>query len=226
MPRLSELLEYLAQPAQSHIWLLLDIKLDNGADKVMRLIAETIAAAPQPAKAWEQRIVLGVWAAKFLPLCRKYLPDFAITHITFSTDMSRQYLQAPNVSFNMLQRATLAPITGKRWIRDVKASGRPILSWTVNDANLMRWCIQQDFDGVITDDPKMLNEIANNWDSEKQKLARVTLRQWMTTVWLWCLIFIFGGRFMKKFPETVKQALKLDEAALKRRASVSRSLDT
>jgi hypothetical protein len=63
MPRLKDLLEYLAKPGMEHIWVLLDIKLDNNADDVMRLIAETIkSVSPAEKRAWKDRIVLGIWA--------------------------------------------------------------------------------------------------------------------------------------------------------------------
>ena len=81
MPRLKDLLEFLAQPGLEDIWLLLDIKvpfpqwveplrrnnvdewrkLDNKADDVMRLIASTIAEV-KPSRPWKERIVLGCWA--------------------------------------------------------------------------------------------------------------------------------------------------------------------
>lgn len=84
MPRLKDLLEYLASPALGNTWVLLDIKvsmakprvkafililpqLDNDADDVMRLIAETIDhVRPHPNKPWNQRIVLGIWAVRKL----------------------------------------------------------------------------------------------------------------------------------------------------------------
>lgn len=206
---------------------MLDIKLDNDADKVMRLIASTIKSAPQPRTGpWTQRIVLGIWAAKFLPLCRKYLPDFAIANICFLMPYSRQFLSAPNVSFNMLQRAIVGP-SGKRWIRDMKASNRSLISWTINDANLMKWCIQRDFDGVITDDPKLFNEIVDGWekDGKTEPTARVTLRQWVQVLWIWIMIMIFSGRLMKKFPEKVKDVLEVNEGQLMRKASIDRTLD-
>ncbi|KAL2058728.1 hypothetical protein ABVK25_000019 [Lepraria finkii] len=75
MPRLQDLLQFLASPGVENTWLLLDIKLDNDADEVMRLIAHTISSVPpSPYKPWNQRIVLGCWAAKFIPLCSKHLP--------------------------------------------------------------------------------------------------------------------------------------------------------
>ena len=80
MPRLKDLLEYLASPLRDHVWLLLDIKvcsvmviqeidvdiqkLDNDADDVMRLIAKTIKETdPSPNRPWRERILLGCWAA-------------------------------------------------------------------------------------------------------------------------------------------------------------------
>jgi hypothetical protein len=61
MPRLKDLLEFLTTPGLEDIWVLLDIKLDNDADDVMRLIAETLAEVKSP-KPWNQRILLGCWA--------------------------------------------------------------------------------------------------------------------------------------------------------------------
>jgi phosphatidylglycerol phospholipase C len=81
MPRLKDLLEYMAQPGLEDIWILLDIKvpwpalmepfqknridkwekLDNRVDDVMRLIGSTIAEV-KPTKPWNQRVVLGCWA--------------------------------------------------------------------------------------------------------------------------------------------------------------------
>lgn len=84
MPRLKDLLEYLATPGLEDIWVLLDIKvpwpslhkamkknriderikLDDNADDVIRLIATTIAEV-NPSKPWNQRILLGCWAVCF-----------------------------------------------------------------------------------------------------------------------------------------------------------------
>lgn len=78
MPRLLDLLNYVASPGLEHIWILLDLKvvlhwhlkclvtnkleqMDNNADDLMRLISETIAEAT-PSTPWNERIVLGCWA--------------------------------------------------------------------------------------------------------------------------------------------------------------------
>lgn len=80
MPRLKDLLEYLATPGLEDIWVLLDIKvllpsltealvgnktiqskLDNHADDLFRLIAATLADV-KPSRPWNQRVLVGCWA--------------------------------------------------------------------------------------------------------------------------------------------------------------------
>jgi hypothetical protein len=199
----------MASPELSEKWLLLDIKLDNDADNVMRLIANTIHSIPSPSRPWSDRVVLGIWAAKFLPLCLKYLPGFPISHIGFSTCYARQFLNVPNVSFNMLQKVLLGPI-GARFMRDVKKAGRPMYVWTVNDSNLMKWSIQKNLDGVITDDPKRFNKICDEWRDD-EKTARPTLGQLIYTLWLWCMVIVFSYPFRKRFPETVEHWMKRNQ---------------
>lgn len=62
MPRLKDLLEFLTTPGLENIWILLDIKIHDDPDDMMRLIAETLASV-KPTKPWEQRVVLGLWTA-------------------------------------------------------------------------------------------------------------------------------------------------------------------
>ncbi|KAF2102675.1 tubulin-domain-containing protein [Rhizodiscina lignyota] len=150
MPRLVDLLEYLAQPGKEHLWVLLDIKLDNNADDIMRLIGEAIRSVP-PAetRAWKDRVVLGIWATKFLPLCDEYLPEFPVSHIGFSTSYAPFFLPVPNVAFNMLQVILMGPFGGS-FIRKAKTLNREIFAWTVNDEKKMRWCIRKELDEIIT----------------------------------------------------------------------------
>jgi hypothetical protein len=63
MPALNDLLEFLTTPGQEDIWLLLDIKPDNDADDIMRLIASTLEEVKPPSP-WHQRVVLGCWTVR------------------------------------------------------------------------------------------------------------------------------------------------------------------
>ena len=67
MPTLIELLAYLREPEATHLWLLLDIKLDNHPENVMRLTAEALAeVGGEGAQTWGGRVILGVWALKYI----------------------------------------------------------------------------------------------------------------------------------------------------------------
>ncbi|KAK0516126.1 hypothetical protein JMJ35_002160 [Cladonia borealis] len=208
MPRLQDLLQFLATPGTENMWVLLDIKLDNDADDVMRLIAKTIASvAPNPLKPWNQRIVLGCWAAKFIPLCAKYLPTFAITHIGFSLAYARQFLSVPNVSFNVLQQSLLAPYFGARFLRDAKAKGRPVFDWTVNEVPMMRWSISKGLDGVITDDPKKFLEVCDDWEQGKREI-KFPWKSMTMIAWINFMVMIFGSIFWWKHGRMDRQQMK------------------
>lgn len=199
MPRFKDLLEFLASPGSENVWLLLDIKLDNDAENVMRLIAETVQSVPpHPLKPWNQRLVLGCWAVKFLPLCAEHLPTFPITHIGFSIPYARKFLSVPNVSFNMLQKTLMLPFFGARFIRDVKAKGRPLYVWTVNEEDMMRWSINKEVDGVITDDPKRFLEVCDEWEQGKRKI-NISWGQWMMAAWINFMVLVFGTIFWWKY---------------------------
>lgn len=68
MSTLREVLELMCQPAVKDIWLLLDIKVDNDADDIIRLIGETLRAVGGSAKFWGRRVVLGCWTLAFVPV--------------------------------------------------------------------------------------------------------------------------------------------------------------
>jgi glycerophosphoryl diester phosphodiesterase len=170
MPKLKDVFEYLAQPGLEEVWLLLDIKLDNDADQIMRLIGSTIATVPAPEKkAWHERVLLGIWAAKFLPLADKYLPGFPVTHIGFSVPYARHFFTVPNVSFNMLLPMLIAP-GGRKFMRDAREKyHRQLYAWTVNNRDKMEWCIRRKLDGVITDDPKLFLQVCDEFDEDKKE---------------------------------------------------------
>lgn len=164
----------------------------------MRLIASTIASvSPSPSRPWHERIVLGAWASKYVPLAQHYSPNFPITHIGFSTSYARQFFKVPNVSFNMMLPILVAP-GGRKFIHEVKAHHRPLLAWTVNQTEKMEWCIRRELDGVITDDPKLFLEVCKKYDDQSPE-------PWMSVAWMFDVLRIylfalfFAPLYMKKF---------------------------
>jgi phosphatidylglycerol phospholipase C len=151
-------------------------------------------------------------------LCLHHLPDFAITHIGFSTSYARTFLAVPNVGFNMLQKVLVGPV-GDRFLRDVRRAGRQLLVWTVNEDEMMRWSIAQGIDGVITDDPVRFRRVCDDWnaavgptggvDGEDEKVVvRISWRRWLYAIWWWLVVFLYGILFRYRFPETVDQFLR------------------
>lgn len=138
MPRLIDLLEYLAQPGLEDIWLLLDIKLDDNPEDIMRLIGSTIRSVqPASGRPWSSRVVLGIWSAKYLSLCSHHLPDFPITYIGFSITYASYFFSVPKISFNMLQAILMTP-WGRAFLHKAQCDNRPVFAWTVNEAQRMR----------------------------------------------------------------------------------------
>lgn len=170
MPRLADVLAYLAEPGREHVWLLLDIKIDDPADVMIPRLAATLAEAAASASTsasaaaantnaaaarhnWERRVVLGCWTAAHLRLCHEVLPGFAIAWIGITLPLAREYLRVPNVAMNMRQEP-LYGLGGRCFVRECQARRRPLYAWTVNEPSWMRWAIDGGLDGVITDDPK------------------------------------------------------------------------
>ncbi|KAL2073421.1 hypothetical protein VTL71DRAFT_10745 [Oculimacula yallundae] len=187
MPRLVDLLEYLTTPGLEDIWILLDIKLDDEPDALLESMAAAINSV-KPSRRWAERIILGCWNAKYLPVCNKHLPGFPITHIGWNIPYARQFLEIPGISFNMFQRMMIGP-GGQKFMKDVRKAGRSLFLWTVNDDNTMRWSISKGVDGVITDDPKRYLEICRSYNGEKVSMS---LKAWTTFV-----LIKFGVPFYK-----------------------------
>jgi glycerophosphoryl diester phosphodiesterase len=164
----------------------------------MKLIAETLAKVPSaPNTQWQDRIILGCWAAKFLPAAVEYLPSFPVTTIGFSIPYSRQFLDLPNITFNMLMAALVSP-AGRRFIADAKAAGRPIYAWTANDEKTFDWSIRKGIDGVITDDPRKFIEFRDSWDVKKPKV-QWTPKLLMTYVQINLFAWVFGWIFWRRY---------------------------
>ncbi|KAI5853902.1 PLC-like phosphodiesterase [Tricharina praecox] len=189
LPSLKEVVEYVRD---KDIWLLLDIKVDNVADDVMRLTAETIKSVHDGgAEYWREKIVLGCWTLKFLPLCEKYLPGFPIVHIGFSTTYAREFLEHTNVGFNLFW-PILQTTAGKDLAKEAKDAGRKVYVWTVNEEETMKWAIENDsIDGVCTDDPVKFLELTDGYGEIWLDAPRSMQVACYTFVWNWIATVVF-----------------------------------
>jgi tubulin gamma len=178
----------------------------------MRLIASTIhSVTPSPTRPWQSRIVLGCWAAKYLPLCSRYLPNFPVSHIGFSILYASQFFWVPNVSFNMLQAVLMLP-WGRAFVRKAQYDKRPVYAWTVNEERRMRWGIRHGLDGVITDDPKLFLEVRRGWHEGMRE--GWGLMMWLDVLRINLFALVFGLMFQMKFGSGIKRPFVRSKAVL------------
>lgn len=94
----------------------------------------------------------------------------------------------------MLQMSMVGLI-GNKFLRDVKAAGRSIFLWTVNDEERMKWCVMKGVDGVITDDPLKFLDVSKHYNGER---CRLPVSHYGTAIWITFLATILGFMFRRR----------------------------
>ncbi|KAI9709344.1 MAG: hypothetical protein M1820_003464 [Bogoriella megaspora] len=204
IPRFKDLLEFLKKADNQHLWVLLDIKTDDDADDMIRLLAKTIEEVePVKDRPWNKRIVLGCWTPQYPPLCGIHLPSYPIIHIGVSITYARRFFTYPNCSFNMLI-FTLAGPFGANFRRQVRTLERAVIGWTVNDKSWMKWAVRKDLDGLITDDPKTYLEVCENWEDEDDK-GGTDLMMLVIALWTQVLVFFLARWYLWRKQKGARQ---------------------
>ncbi|KAH8893413.1 glycerophosphoryl diester phosphodiesterase [Thozetella sp. PMI_491] len=207
MPRLLDLLEYLSQPELQHIWVLLDIKLDDDAEELLEAVAQTFASVPS-ARPWKDRIVMGGWNDNYLSLCQEYFPGFHAAFIGSALVFAFPLLKKPSIDFNIFQKVLPGPL-GSHFLAAAKKAERNVYVWTVNQEEWMEWSIRKEVDGVITDDPKLYLEVCERWEDDlkpenagRRRARRPltqSLRMGAEVVFTYILSSLFTIIFFRKF---------------------------
>ncbi|KAM3555855.1 hypothetical protein MY1884_005377 [Beauveria asiatica] len=192
MPRLSDVLRLLAEEeSMQKTWCVLDIKIDDDAEHLLSSMRNVLATTKGPVP-WEHRILLGCWNATYMTAARRILPAFPLSHISWSRSYSAHFGAAmPNLGYS-LHFATLSGVLGRRFLGRARERhhhrnrnrGPPIMTWTVNQDNWMRWLLDRNLvqdhrgggggvaqarrvlDAVITDDPRQFREACARWEDE------------------------------------------------------------
>ena len=89
---------------------------------------------------------------------------------------------------------------GRGFLEEAKGKGRAVYCWTVNESNMMGWCIRKGIDGIVTDFPEVAREMAEEWGGkEGEGLGRVRFGQ-KVQVWIISfLVLLFGWFLRRKF---------------------------
>lgn len=86
-------------------------------------------------------------------------------------------------------------------------------AWTVDDDEMMKWCISKSIDGVITDDPKRFLEVCDEWESGKREI-KTSWGTWAQTLWIYLMVCIFGVVFRWKYRARVEGRERRREGAV------------
>jgi phosphatidylglycerol phospholipase C len=118
-------------------------------------------------------------------------------HIGFDLAYARQFLQVPDVSFNLLQQTLVGP-AGGRFLRDARAAGREVYIWTVNKPRMMRWGIRREVAGVLTDEVEVFLQLCREWKGDGEDEAW-TVREALGIVGVNVLVMLFGAFFRWRY---------------------------
>ncbi|TPX26836.1 hypothetical protein DIZ76_012299 [Coccidioides immitis] len=165
MPRLIDLLEYIAAPERANVWIILDIKADNNAHNVITALSQAFDSVASPHRPWNERVVLGCWTAEYLSKVRHHFPSYPLAITTFSIQYARQFISLPGVNLSVNQKVLMG-CGGRRFLADAKRAGKAVFVWTVNKEVLMRWSVRRRVDGVITDKLALFGEIVREWEDD------------------------------------------------------------
>lgn len=138
----------------------------------------------------------------------KYLPDYPITLIGFSTTYARCLTHIPNISFSML-RHTMASPFGGQFLRDMKQLGIPVHVWTLNDESWMEWSVKKGFSGVITDEVSLFHEVCDrmrNDDGQARSSDQSRKRSGLNSWYLYRTVRFWGEMALIHFLITIFMA--------------------
>lgn len=68
----------------------------------------------------------------------------------------------------------------------------------------MRWCVDKELDGVITDDPKLFLEVCKDAQEGKDR-ERIGIRDYLVVILFQLLMPLFNAYFMWKYQHHVRE---------------------
>ncbi|KAI5291782.1 hypothetical protein KEM54_000018 [Ascosphaera aggregata] len=165
IPRLSDLLQWLAVPEREHIWVYVELKLHDDAGALVKGVSDVLASVPStPSRPWNTRIMLGIWTANYLSHIERYLPTYTISLLTPSLTYASCFLSIPQITSFSVNFFLLYSPAGSKFLADAHAAGKAVYAWTVNKPRVMNAAIRSNLDGVVTDEVDMYVKIREEWE--------------------------------------------------------------
>lgn len=125
IPTFRETIELLMKPENRHVFLNIDVKVDNPPERLFALMHEIVSAHEDYETVLAPRLVLGLWHPKYIKPAQELIPYIRITHIGMSTALARKHFWASCNSFSM-NFACLVGSDGEAFRADCKAAGKDV----------------------------------------------------------------------------------------------------
>ncbi|KAL4899467.1 PLC-like phosphodiesterase [Aspergillus multicolor] len=179
MPRLTDLLHFLNQPDNQHIWVLLDVKMCTNLRLLLPALNMAFARVPAAhGTSWKKRIVIAVWKAGWLKESEWNMKEFKLCLSAWSptyADAVLDEFQRFGLPLDCsLKNYTFESERGElvRAKHRQKYPNSKIFSWPDDSDLAMARSIRNGVDGVICADPLRFFELCREW--EEDEAARVS----------------------------------------------------
>ncbi|KAG0236545.1 hypothetical protein BGW42_003200 [Actinomortierella wolfii] len=173
VPRCSDVLAFLAREGNEKM---------NNSPLLLAKFAELLKDK-FPNHDFSNQIVLGLWHPKFLPAADLYLPKFSRIHIGFSLDIARQHFPPTAVDGYSINFMVLCTPEGRNFVKEMQASGKKILVWTVNDMAEAREAINMGVDYVLTDRTRVLHSVLQEYEEHGHEKVKLKYRHEQFNTW-------------------------------------------
>ncbi|KAM0751538.1 PLC-like phosphodiesterase [Meredithblackwellia eburnea MCA 4105] len=183
IPTFRETIALLMRPENQHVFLNIDVKVDNDPTRLFKLMHDIISAHDDYETLLGPRLVLGLWHPKYIEPARELLPYIRLAHIGMSTALARKHFWDACTSFSM-NFACLVGSDGEAFRKECKAAGKDLYVWTVNKRAEMIEATKWGCKAILTDRTaeflQLREQMESNWSTIS---AETTWRFAWTSIW-------------------------------------------
>lgn len=193
IPTFEQLCALLMEPGHRHVKLNVDIKPNNDADRLFRIMREVVQKFPDYETQLAPRLILGLWHPSFIAPAKKYVPALRRAHIGASPADARRYFWQDCDAFSLCF-PSLVSADGQRFLRDARAANKDVMVWTVNRQDEMveatRWGVKAILTDYTADLRQLREAMSADFDATYRKYVSPwfswgSLRYYTPSVWMY-----------------------------------------
>ncbi|THH27820.1 hypothetical protein EUX98_g6356 [Antrodiella citrinella] len=182
IPTFAETVTLLMLPENQHVQFNVDVKVQNDPARLFDLMHKVISSQPDWETKLAPRILVGLWHPTFIPHAKEHLPYCRRSYIGRNVWNARKYfwdsVDVFSVNFDSLTTAA-----GEQFRKDVKASGKMLMVWTVNEPHCMVEAVRWGVDVILTDVTQTWLDLRQALSVDYEKITAQHSRIFLWTTW-------------------------------------------